>query len=213
MAIQQGAFNFTQKFANAVGRKGRAPETYIASIHVKKIKNPNTETQQQIRTKFKMLGSFGTKCMGFCKIGYGSKRNPGETWLNAFNRVNFDDGITGTWPSFVLNYTKLCLAQGPVDNPYNPAATIQGSDINITWTDNSGIGNARDSDKVMFIVYNTDKKQSIVDSEAADRSTRQATYSLPSSWSGDKIVAYFAMQRVATRECSDSIYLGEFTLS
>ena len=89
---------------------------------------------------------------------------------------------------------------------------MEGSDINITWTDNSGIGNAKDSDKAMFLVYNKDKNVSIADSEAADRSTRQASYSVPASWNGDTVYVYFAMQRVDERTASASMFLGQFTV-
>lgn len=200
---------FSGKVGPVIGSswKGKA----VIKARALSYNDANTETQQQIRTKFKMLIQFASANYGFIDIGF-KKQATDITQANAFIRQNFDDGITGTWPSFELNYPKIVLSKGNVDNPYNPAAQVQGSDINITWTDNSGIGNARDSDKVMFLVYNTAKKQTIVDSEAADRSTRQASYSLPSSWTGDTIEVYFAMQRVASGETSNSIFLGTFTL-
>lgn len=206
----QGVFgNWTKRVGNVVGRVVNGRNIY--SIYQPNVSNPQTEVQQQLRTKFRMLSKFGSVNAGFLNLGLHESKGEG-TWLSRFISVNFYDGVTGTWPSFELNFPKLIMSQGNVDLPYNPAAQLQGSDINITWTDNTGIGNARDSDKVMFIVFNKDKNQSIGDTEAADRSTRQASYNLPASWNGDTVFVYFAMYRVEARIASTSVFLGQFTI-
>lgn len=220
MAIQQGSFNFTQKFGNAVGRKGRGG-SWIASLYQKKIKNPNTVLQQQTRAKFKLLVSFASVTGNFTRIGMKNAGNQGETWLNAFTRLNFADGITGTFPAYALNFSKLLVSKGSLDNPYNTTAQVQGTDLSFSWTDNSGIGNALETDKAMFIAYNSVKKQAIVVTDAADRSTRQASYSLPTAWVSDSIEVYFCMRRAGNAQglsapnkddCSSSLYLGSFNL-
>lgn len=206
----QGVFgNWTKRVGNVVGRVVNGRNIY--SIYQPNVSNPQTETQLQIRTKFRMLTKLGSVSASFLKLGLLESKGDG-TWLSRFISVNFDKGVTGTWPEYELNYPKLILSQGNVDLPYNPAAQLQGSDINVTWTDNSGIGNAEDNDKVMFVVFNKNKNQSIADTEAADRSTRQASYSLPASWNGDTVYVYFAMYRKKTKIASTSLFLGQFTV-
>lgn len=206
----QGVFgNWVKRVGNVVGRVVNGENIY--SIYQPNVSNPQTESQQQTRSKFSMLTKLGSVIGGFLAITLLQSKGKG-TWLSRFISINFKDGVTGTWPSYELNFPKLILSQGNVDLPYNPAAELQGSDVNITWTDNSGIGNAKDSDKAMFLIYNKDKNASIADSEAADRSTRQASYSLPASWNGDTVYVYFAMQRVSERTASASMFLGQFTV-
>ena len=206
----QGVFgNWVKRVGNVVGRVVNGQNIY--SIYQPNVSNPQTETQKQIRTKFRMLTKLGSMIGGFLAIGLLKSKGDG-TWLSRFISVNFANGITGTWPEYELNFPKLILSQGNVDLPYNPAAQVQGSDINNTWTDNSGIGNAQDNDKVMFVVFNKNKNQSIADTEAAERSTRQASYSLPASWNGDTVYVYFAMQRVKEGTTSTSMFLGQFTV-
>lgn len=206
----QGVFgNWVKKVGNVVGRVVNGENIY--SIYQPNVSNPQTERQQKTRTKFSMLTKLGSVISEFLLIGLLQSKGKG-TWLSRFISINFKDGVTGTFPSFELNYPKLILSMGNVDLPYNTAAQLQGSDVNITWTDNSGIGNAKDSDKAMFLVYNKDKNVSIADSESADRSTRQASYTLPASWNGDTVYVYFAMQRVAERTASASMFLGQFTV-
>lgn len=211
MAIQTGIIIFKKKIGNVVGRKNRNSE-YVLSKYQPTVRDANTETQQQTRTRFTMLVKLGSKIQNFINIGLKAARRDAETVLNAFTRMNFEDGTTGTWPNYDYNYSKIVVAKGNVDNPYNTAAQVQGTDLSFSWTDNSGIGNALETDKAMFLVYNTDKKVSIYDNEASDRSTRQASVSLPSSWTGDTIEVYFAMRRVDSPETSDSLYMGNFQL-
>lgn len=206
----QGVFgNWVKRVGNVVGRVVNGQNIY--SIYQPNVSNPQTETQQQIRTKFSMLCKLGSVNASFLMLGLLESKGKG-TWLSRFISLNFDDGVTGTWPAFELNYPKLIMSQGNVDLPYNPTAQVQGSEISVSWTDNSGIGNARDSDKVMFVVFNKDKNQSIADTEAADRSTRQASYSLPASWNGDTVYVYFAMYRKVAKVASTSVFLGQFTI-
>lgn len=206
----QGVFgNWVKRVGNVVGRVVNGQNIY--SIYQPNVSNPQTDLQMRTRTKFSMLTKLGSVIGGFLSISLHKSKGNG-TWLSRFISINFFDGITGTWPSYELNYPKLILSQGNVDLPYNTAAQLQGSDINITWTDNSGIGNAKDSDKVMFLIYNKDKNASIADSEAAERSTRQASYNLPASWNGDTVYVYFAMQRVNDKTASASLFLGQFTV-
>ena len=210
----QGVFgNWTKRVGNVVGRVVNGRNIY--SIYQPNVSNPQTETQKQTRTKFSLLTKLGSVIGGFLAIGLMKNKGDG-TWLSRFISINFKNGVTGTWPSYELNFPKLILSQGNVDLPYNTAAQLQGSDVNITWTDNSGIGNAKDSDKAMFLIYNKDKNASIADDGAADRSTRQVSYSLPASWNGDTVYVYFAMKRVdrgeAERTVSASMFLGQFTV-
>lgn len=206
----QGVFgNWVKRVGNVVGRVVNGQNIY--SIYQPNVSNPQTETQKQIRTKFSMLCKLGSVTASFLMLGLLESKGKG-TWLSRFISLNFDDGVTGTWPSFELNYPKLIMSQGSVDLPYNPAAQMQSSEIKVTWIDNSGIGNAFDSDKVMFVVVNKDKKQSIADTEAAERSTRQASYELPASWNGDTVYVYFAMYRKAAKVASTSVFLGQFTV-
>ncbi len=208
--FKQGVLGgFSGKVGPVIGTswKGKAVIRARALSH----NDANTVAQQQIRSKFKMLIQFASVSYGFISVGL-KKQATDVTEMNTAMSLNFENGFTGTWPNYELNYTKLVLSRGKIDNPYNAAAQVQGNDLNFSWTDNSGIGNALENDKVMFLIYNTSKKQAVYDTAASDRSSRQTTYTLPTSWTGDTIEVYFAMHRADGDEASNSLYLGSFTL-
>lgn len=206
----QGVFgNWQKKVGNVVGRIVNGMNVY--SIYQPNVSNPNTTPQKITRTKFTLLCKFFATLDTICTFGFKASKGNG-TWLSRAIKVNFKDGVDGTFPNLTLNYSKIIISEGSVDLPYGINAQVQGTDLSISWTDNSGIGNALETDKVMFAIYNPTKKQSIVVSDAADRSTRQATYSLPTAWVSDSVEGYLAVRRAEGEECSMTYYLGSFNL-
>lgn len=206
----QGVFgNWQKKVGNVVGRIVNGVNVY--SVYQPNVSNPNTLPQQTTRTKFTLLTKFFSTIDSVCAIGFKQNKKNG-TWLSRAMKVNFADGTTGTMPNLSLNFSKIIVSEGSIDLPYNVAAQMQGTDFSISWTDNSGIGNALETDKIMFVLYNKDKKQSIVVTDAADRSTRQATYSVPAAWAGDTAEGYLAVRRAEGDDCSMSTYLGSFNM-
>ncbi|MBP5516218.1 MAG: hypothetical protein J6X86_04620 [Bacteroidales bacterium] len=170
-----------------------------------------TTVQLQNRRKFTLLTKFLSSSYEAVAIGF-KDQAVGMTEINAAVKSNFDDCVTGTWPSYTLNYSKLMVSKGSLANPYSPSVTAQGCDLNFSWTDNSGIGNAKDTDLVMIVVYNDTKNEAAIDTASAPRSARQASFSLPSSWTGDTVEVYLATHRADGSESSNSLYLGSFTI-
>lgn len=206
----QGVFGmWTKKVGNVVGRVVDGVNVY--SIYQPNVSNPNTQAQQQTRSKFTLLTKYLSLGNNFAKMGVSRIRKSG-TWLSLLIGRNFADGTTGSWPNYRIDPSKVKFAFGNVDNAYNTAAQVQGTDLSFSWTDNSGIGTALETDKFCFLVINDAKEAAIYDTEASDRSTRQASVSLPSSWTGDPIEVYAYFRRTNSDEVSDSLYLGNFQL-
>ncbi len=206
----QGVFGmWTKKVGNVVGRVVDGVNVY--SIYQPNVSNPNTQGQQQTRSKFTLLTKFISLANNFAKMGVARIRKSG-TWLSLLIGRNFATGITGTWPNYRIDVSKIKFSFGNVDNAYNMTASAQGNDLSFSWTDNSGIGTALETDKFCFLVINEDKECAIYDTEASDRSTRQASVSLPSSWTGDTCQVYGYFRRTDGDEVSDSYYFGNFQL-
>lgn len=206
----QGVFGmWTKKVGNVVGRVVDGVNVY--SIYQPNVSNPNTQAQQQTRSKFTLLTQYLSLANNFAKMGVSNIRKSG-TWLSLLIGRNFATGTTGVWPNYSIDYSKIKFAFGNVDNAYNTAAQVQGNDMSFSWTDNSGIGTAEEDDTFCFLVINTDKEAAIYDTEAGTRMNRQASVSLPTSWTGDTVEVYSYFRRVKGDEVSDSLYLGNFQL-
>lgn len=206
----QGVFGgWTNKVGNVVGRMRGGVNIY--SIYQPNVSNPKTTIQLQVRRKFSMCSKFLSAMSGIAKIGF-KAYSQGGYWMGVGVAHNYDDCVTGTWPSYVYNFSNLVVSKGVLAQVYNPSASAQGLDLNLTWTDNSGIGNALDTDGVAVGIYNETKNEAAVDSLSAARSARQASFSCPSTWTGDKVHVYMFMHRQDDSISSDTLYLGNFTL-
>lgn len=207
--------NFYGKVGNVVGRirQGRT----IMSIYQPKVLNPKTPSQELARRKFALLtGCF--KCFsGFLRTSFrdldGYKTgNPFSAAIGYNFRLSPSVFSGSSAANVELDYSKLQVSQGAVDLPYSPSATADGNTLSITWADNSGMGNALATDKVMICVLNADRMQGVYNIELADRNERNATFSLPTSWSSDTVNVWLAVRRADNSACSDSTHLGAMPL-
>lgn len=201
--------NWTKKVGNVVGRIVDGVNVY--SIYQPNVSNPNTQLQQRVRSNFSLLTEMLAKTANFGKQGMLNYRTKG-TWLSTLIGLNYATGITGTYPNNTIDFSKLILSKGILDNALNLAAQVQGNDVNFAWTDNSGMGNASENDKFALLIYNKDKNVAIYDTAATDRSSRQTTYSTPTAWTGDSIEVYGYFYSPEKRIVSTSQYLGTFNL-
>ena len=200
---------FSGKVGPVIGSswKGKAVMRAIALSY----NDANSEAQQQQRAKFGLVSKFISSVTGFTSVGFKSQA-VGMTEANAAMMFNLPEVISGTWPSYTIDYSKALLSKGNVDLPYAPQASVTGTDLELSWTDNSGIGNALSSDYINVIAYNKDRNQSVCDIDSKSRNARSATLSLPATWTGDTIHVYLAAHRNGSAETSNSIYLGNFTI-
>ncbi len=205
---------FNGRTGNVVGRKGRGYGYYL-SMYNPNPHNPNTDAQKLVREKFKQLTHFSSKWDSAIQVGLKKQAVGGMTIQNAFFKSNYK-AMTGTTVATVgLDFTKAVIAKGMLDLPYNVSAQTAGTDITVSWTDNSDIGNAKANDKMAIMVYNADKDQAATDLAAATRSDHSATVSVSSAWTGDKVELYAFMHGEGDNKeltVSDSLFLGDFTI-
>lgn len=208
--IKQGVLGgFSGKVGPVTGTswKGKA----VIKARALSYNNPNTEEQQKIRRRFALIGKFIAVNNNYISIGF-ADMSVGITAQNAAMSVNFENGVGGTWPNYELAYNNIIVSTGKVDLPYNPSASVDSNTLSLSWSDNSGEGNAKSTDEVMVLVYNSTKGQSVYSINVATRSERTASVSIPTAWNGDSAEVYLSMHRPDGGETSKSFYLGNFTI-
>ena len=199
-------FQFVGKVGNAVGMKG---ENGIPSARIwVKPSNPRTPKQMQQRTKMALMAQFCSRIGGFLRAGFNDSRH----WFAKAVKTNIHDVIGGTYPAYELLYNKFLVSNGLLELPYSPSAVIDSQSLNVSWTDNSGIGFATGSDDAMLLVYNSAKGQAVYRLDAGKREDRQGAITLPTAWSGDSVDVWMAMRSSDTTRTSESVYLGNFSI-
>ena len=104
---------------------------------------------------------------------------------------------------------KLWFLGGSLVLPLNIHRLNNDGEIAISWSDNSGVGNALDTDFAMPLAYNADKHEVVYDMVSACRGDEGVSLNYPSNWSGDTVHVYLGFVSENGSLVSDSGYLGE----
>ena len=208
--IKQGVLGgFSGKVGPVIGTswKGKA----VMKARALSYNDRQSQAQLEQRMKFGLISKFVFSMAGFINEGF-RNRAVDMTELNAAVAANINTAVTGTYPNYQVDYTLCLVSDGNIDLPYSPNATADGTTLSLTWADNSGMGNAQTDDKVMVVVFNPTKNQTIYNTSLAERNERNATITLPTAWTGDTVNVWMAMKRERDGETSKSTFLASLPL-
>lgn len=207
----QGIFGgWVNKVGNIVARVRQGQ--VVLSIYQPNVANPRTQAQQSVRMKFTLLSRFMSACLDFIRIGFqnldGYKYGSPYSAAVGYNYKKNPFG--GTYPNFELAYNNLVVAEGTLLLPYTISAALDSNVLSLSWADNSGEGNAKATDDICVMAYNSDRGLCIFDLEAAKRPDRTTTMQIPTAWNGDTIEVWAMCKSESIN--SNSFYLGSFTV-
>ena len=211
--IKQGILGgFSGKVGTVIGSSWKGI-SYMRG-QAQHVKNPRSAGQVNQRTKFALVMGFLQPVVPYIRIGYKSQAAK-QTEFNAAMSYTIKNAITGSYPNYALDYTKIVVSKGGLTQVTGATATWDNNrnEVKIDWTDNSGVGNALATDKAMPFIYNKAKGETIYDTAGATRTTHTQSLTGPNDWEGDKVEVYLGMMSADSKEVADSIYLGEVTLT
>jgi hypothetical protein len=82
------------------------------------------------------------------------------------------NAITGTYPDYAIDPSKVLVSCGSLAPAAVASATPVGAGtITFDWEDNSGVGNAKQTDKALIAVINPTKSEAVYDTSGAERMT------------------------------------------
>jgi hypothetical protein len=151
--IKQGILGgFSGKVGAVIGASWKGIN-YMRSIP-QHVKNPRTEGQVSQRSKFALALNFLKPVTGFLRTGwklYAHRQSP----FNAAMSYTLANAITGTYPDYAIDPSKVLVSRGGLAPAANASATPAGAGtITFDWEDNSGVGNAKQTDKALLAVIN-----------------------------------------------------------
>ena len=211
--IQMGKINqgilggVSGKVGNVIGGNWKG----IDYIRVKpsNVANPRTAGQVMQRTKFTVTLEFLQAIKPFVKAGYRNLANK-KTEFNAAMSYILNNAITGIDPDFIVDYTFALISRGGLSMPLNPTADASTSgEVSFTWGDNSAESNANATDKIMLLVYNPVKRESVsIVGDGATRVDGSFTVPIPTTYAGDTLELFIAFMSADGTQLSNSTYLG-----
>ena len=202
---------FSGKVGTVVGASWKGI-SYMRSLP-QKVKNPRTELQLMQRAKFTLTLNFLKPMNGLLRTGwkmYAHRQSP----INAAMSHTIANAITGTYPDYAIDASKVYVSRGSLAPAANAAATAAASrTVTFAWDDNSGSSAAKETDRALLAVVNPAKSEAVFDAAGAERTAGTQSVNLPADWLGETVETYIGFISEDGREVANSVYLGSITVA
>jgi len=203
---------FSGKVGTVVGSTWNGID-YMRSLPKPSTKAP-TDLQMIHRAKFGLVTGFLKPIGTLVNLGYKSQAS-GMTGYNVATADMMAGAITGIYPDFEVDYSKVLFSKGSLTDAWDvAAASTNPAEVNVNWTDNSGSGTAKDTDKAVILIYNPEKSAFVYNlNNGAMRSAATDTIVLPAAFSGDTVEVWVAFMTPDRKTFSTSIHAGEIVVA
>lgn len=188
--INQGILGgFSGKVGPIVGFRWKSK--YYIRARAAKVSNPRTPRQQEQRGKFATAFSFLKTMKPFIRMGY-KEFTQDKSAFNAAMSYTLKRAVAGSGKDITIDFNRALVSMGTLMPVFEGTAMQEKDKMSFNWQNNSGTGNAEDTDIAMLLVYNKDKEMALYDTEAALRSDSHGELPLPVDWQGDELIAYLS---------------------
>ncbi|MGN6196172.1 MAG: DUF6266 family protein [Ginsengibacter sp.] len=201
---------FSGKVGSVVGGSWKGID-YMRSKGNNRNSNPS-EKQLAQQLKFALVMHFVQPMAGLLNVSF---RNFAimMTGINNAFAYTIKNSITGVYPSFAIDYSLALVSRGDLPNALAPAVISgAGSTLTFSWTDNSGVGIAKATDKAIFVAYCPQLRQAIYTTAGANRSDMTGDLNLL-PFAGLAVQTWIGFITDNGRNVATSIFTGEVTVS
>lgn len=204
------ALNGGKGLSGTLGDRVYYQRNGISYSRSKQVSRKNTSTPAQLtqRAKFSLVLKFLQPLKEFISIGFRSKaKNMSE--FNYAMSFLFKNALTGEYPDFSIDYSKVLLSIGNVGKAFEPGIALASAcQIEFTWQIDMEAYNYFLNDIAMVMVYNPAKQDAVIITNGNYRISMRQLVTLPLVYAGDEVVCYLAFQDYNGKKVSDSQYLG-----
>ncbi len=203
---------FSGKVGTVIGSSWNGID-YMRSLPRPSSKAPS-DAQLIHRAKFGLVNGFLGPVSSLVNLGYKSLALK-KTGYNVAISEMMSDAITGVYPDFEIDYTKIFFSKGSLTGAWNAGAvSANAAEIAVSWTDNSDSGTAKATDKAVILVYNPAKSAFVYNLETgALRNAATDTIILPAEFSGDTVEVWVAFMTPDKKTFSTSIHAGQIVVA
>lgn len=210
--ITQGILGgISGKIGNVIGGSWKGID-YLR-IMPASVANPKTPAQMDQRSKFITVIKFLQPMVEFLRVGFKLYAIKMTQFNNAMS-YNLKNAITGEYPNYTIDLSKALVSRGSlaVALGANVVAT-SATEIALSWSDNSGTGNAQTTDKSLLLAYHTETGTVIYNTSGASRSVGEQSLTVPSELSGGTFETFLGFISEDRLLVANSVYVGSITLA
>ena len=198
---------FSGKVGNVVGSSWKGIAFMRAlPLHVK---NPRTLAQRTQRSRFAIALAAIQPLQPIIKTGWHLRANE-KSAFNAAMSYTVNNAISGAYPNFSVDYSKILISAGSLTGAVNCATDgYEKLKSNVLWADNSAQGSAQPDDIAIIAILNPAKSEIATPAQNILRAEISVTIQLPGHWDGDNVHVYLGFISADTKDVANSIYLGQ----
>ena len=135
------------------------------------------------------------------------------TGINSALSYALKNAVTGTFPDFTIDFNHVLISRGDLVNAGNPnAAAAPNSMIKMSWTDNSNLGQARSTDKMIIVLYCPDLRKFIYTIGTSNRSSGSESIDAR-LFAGKEVETFISVISENEKEVAESIYTGQVRIT
>lgn len=201
---------FSGKVGNVVGGNWKGVDYMRSKSSFKNLNPSDAQLAQQL--KFGMCIRFLQTMSGLLEQSFNNFAVK-KTGVNSALSYTLKNAVTGVYPLFSIDYANVLVSRGDLPNVLAPSIVMgAGSQLVYSWTDNSGVGVAKPTDKAMPVAYCPSLNQCIYITSGADRSSLTDTLNL-AAFSGKTVETYLGFVSDSGLNVASSIYTGSVVVS
>lgn len=177
------------------------------------ITQPNTPAQLEQRARFGLAGKFLRPLIPFLRVSY-KELAVKKSAYNAAMAHTLENAVSGLYPDFAIDYTKVLVSQGNLLGVENAAAvSTTANTIDFSWDDNSSDFGGEATDKVVLVAYSPMLKKFATAIGPGTRLTESQTMTLPTIFTGQQVQTYIGFCNAGMSEFSNGEFLEVVTVA
>ncbi len=172
-----------------------------------------TPTQLLQREKFTMVTEFLTPLNSVVGRYFGNDTGD-KTRRNQAMSYLMREAITYVAPDLVWDYSKVLISRGDLLGLNAATASAgAGQSVDITWTDNSGQGDAETTDKLVVVLYEPTSKTTVHSLNAGERNQGTGNVMVPAFLSGLTVQVWATFVSADDKLYATSQYIGTVVIA
>lgn len=128
------------------------------------------------------------------------------TGYNKATSALLKKAITGTYPDTTIAWPMVLVSEGGMPSAMHVVATVDADgNIIFTWSNNAGIGTAKDNDKAVLVAYCPSTKQAIYEISDSHREDGHAILNTE-SFKGNTLETWMGFISADGKDAANSVY-------
>jgi Family of unknown function (DUF6266) len=203
---------FSGKVGTAVGYMWK--DLAVIRSRPERRRKPFSEKELNQQARFTLMNQFLVTVKDLLNISFAHLAYRMSGYNKGFS-YNVKAAILGIRPNLSIDYPAVLLSRGDLAKAESATAmALSPYTLQFNWIDQSGKGNAHETDQVYVAVFSTEKKRWFYRLDVATRSAGRFTLELnkvlldPSEFTGKPLQTYIGFIAANGSDASDSVYTG-----